>query len=434
LTTLPIAPESIRAGTATFRLPSGFNGSVLRLLASVLAVISLGTASTAHAAPSLTRVLARNATRAGAASGALVVDATTGQTLFSRNASVRRMPASVEKLYTTSTALSRFGVTGTFSTTVLATAPVQPDGTVDGDLYVRGGGDPTLGGQTFVRKYYGAGTTIEDLADQVAAAGITKVTGHVIGDETRFDALRGGPSSHFAASTDDEGALSALAFDRGLNPANGHFQPDPAAFAAARLAVALRHANVSIHTGGLSGTTPADARAVAHVTSPPMATLIRMTNTPSDNFFAETLLKDLGAAAIGRGTTTGGAGVVLERLGRLLMRPRVVDGSGLSRLDRTSPAELVTLLRSERDNGPFVDSLPVAGRTGTLHARMRGTPAADRCHAKTGTLRDVSNLAGYCTAADGHQLVFAFLMNRIAPFRAQGLQDKMTVALARYAG
>jgi D-alanyl-D-alanine carboxypeptidase/D-alanyl-D-alanine-endopeptidase (penicillin-binding protein 4) len=436
LTTLPIALESIRAGTATFRLPSGFNGSVLRLLASVLAAISLGTASAAHAAtsPSLTTVLARNATRAGAASGALVVDATTGQTLFSRNAAVRRMPASVEKLYTTSTALSRFGATGTFSTTVLATAPVQPDGTVDGDLYLRGGGDPTFGGQTFVRKYYGAGSTIEDLADQVAAAGVTKVTGHVIGDESRFDSLRGGPSSHFGASTDDEGALSALAFDRGLNPANGHFQADPAAFAAQRLTVALRHANVQIHNGGYTGTTPAGARSLGRVTSPPMATLIRMTNTPSDNYFAETLLKDLGAAANGRGTTSGGAGVVLERLGRLLMRPQIVDGSGLSRLDRTSPAEIVTLLRSEQDNGPFVDSLAVVARTGTLHARMHATAAAGRCRGKTGTLHDVSNLAGYCTAANGDRLVFAFLMNRISPFRAQGLQDKMTVALARYAG
>jgi D-alanyl-D-alanine carboxypeptidase/D-alanyl-D-alanine-endopeptidase (penicillin-binding protein 4) len=408
-----------------------------RFLASVLVLIAAGPAAAARAATSqdrMTTVLNRSAARAGGASGALVVDATTGQTLFSLRPSVRRMPASVEKLYTTSTALARFGAAGTLSTTVLATAPVQPDGTVDGDIYLRGGGDPTFGGQTFVRKYYGAGTTIEDLADQVAAAGVTKVTGHVIGDESRFDGLRGGPSSHFAASRDNEGALGALAFDRGLDPNTGRFQREPAAFAAARFAIALRQAGVSIHSGGLAGTAPTGAPTLAKLDSPPMATLVRMTNTPSDNFFAETLLKGLAADATGRGTTRGGTGVVLERLGGLLLRPQIVDGSGLSRFDRTSPAEIVALLRAERDNGPFVDSLPVAGRTGTLHARMRATAAAGRCHAKTGTLRDVSNLAGYCTAANGDLLMFAFLMNRISPNFAQGLQDKMTVALARYAG
>jgi serine-type D-Ala-D-Ala carboxypeptidase/endopeptidase (penicillin-binding protein 4) len=76
----------------------------------------------------------------------------------------------------------------------------------------------------------------------------------------------------------------------------------------------------------------------------------------------------------------------------------------------------------------------VVGRTGTLHARMRGTAASGRCQAKTGTLHDVSNLAGYCTAANGDQLMFAFLMNHVSPTYAQGLQDKMTVALAGYDG
>jgi serine-type D-Ala-D-Ala carboxypeptidase/endopeptidase (penicillin-binding protein 4) len=406
---------------------------VPRLLAILVALLGVAAAPAAAQPAGLTRVLSHNIQRAGAAS-ALVVDATTGQTLFSYKATTRRIPASVEKLYTTSTALARFGVTGTFSTAVLATAPVQPDGTVDGDVWLRGGGDPTLGGQTFVRKYYGAGTTVEGIADEVAAAGVTRITGHVIGDESRFDGRRGGPSSGYAASTDDEGALSALAFDRGLDPNTGRFQRNPASFAATKLAVALRHAGVKVRSGGTAGITPDGARTIATVASPPMSTLIRMTNTPSDNFFAETLLKDLGAAVNGTGTTAGGAGVVLNRLQGLLLWPQIVDGSGLSRFDRTSPAQVVALLRNERRNGPFLASLAVAGRTGTLHARMRRTVASGRCQAKTGTLHDVSNLAGYCTAANGDQLMFAFLMNRVFPVYAQRLQDKMTVALARYDG
>ena len=80
----------------------------------------------------------------------------------------------------------------------------------------------------------------------------------------------------------------------------------------------------------------------------------------------------------------------------------------------------------------FDESLPVAGRNGTLYNRMRGTAAQDRCHAKTGTLHDVSALAGFCNTTGGERVAFAFLMNRVNPSGARALQDRMTVALARY--
>jgi D-alanyl-D-alanine carboxypeptidase/D-alanyl-D-alanine-endopeptidase (penicillin-binding protein 4) len=83
-------------------------------------------------------------------------------------------------------------------------------------------------------------------------------------------------------------------------------------------------------------------------------------------------------------------------------------------------------------NGPaLVASLPVAGRSGTLSSRMRGTAAAGNCRAKTGTLRSVSALAGFCTARDGARLGFAILMNRVNPAGARRLQDRMAAALAR---
>ena len=65
---------------------------------------------------------------------------------------------------------------------------------------------------------------------------------------------------------------------------------------------------------------------------------------------------------------------------------------------------------------------------------MRGTAAQDNCHAKTGTLRDVSALAGYCTTTGGERVAFAFMMNRVWPARARAIQDRMTAALARYDG
>ena len=80
----------------------------------------------------------------------------------------------------------------------------------------------------------------------------------------------------------------------------------------------------------------------------------------------------------------------------------------------------------------FDASLAVIGRNGTVSSRMRGTPAQDRCHAKTGTLRDVSALAGFCNTVGGERVAFAFLMNGVYPASARAVQDRMTVALSRY--
>ena len=119
---------------------------------------------------------------------------------------------------------------------------------------------------------------------------------------------------------------------------------------------------------------------------------------------------------------------------RFKIAPQVVDGSGLSRNDRTTPRQIVRLLSGMAGTSSadaFDASLPVAGRTGTLYNRMRRTAAQDRCHAKTGTLHDVSTLAGYCTTAAGRRIAFAFLMNSTTVWRAHPLQDAMTAALAR---
>ena len=160
-------------------------------------------------------------------------------------------------------------------------------------------------------------------------------------------------------------------------------------------------------------------------------------NLPSDNFIAETLIKALGARFGAGGTTSAGAAVVRSNAAQLGIRTTVVDGSGLSRANRTSPKAVVALLTA-MDEGelaePFERSLPVAGRTGTLYDRMRGTAARDACRAKTGTLSNVSALAGYCDTRGGGRVAFAFLMNYVYPWTARRIQDRMTTALARYDG
>jgi D-alanyl-D-alanine carboxypeptidase/D-alanyl-D-alanine-endopeptidase (penicillin-binding protein 4) len=391
-----------------------------------------------QAQKTLRRALTRGMNSAGSGSSAYVVDVNSGRALFSSAAGTRRIPASVEKLYTTSTALVRFGPSATLLTAVYGTGSLDPTGTWDGTLYLRGGGDPTFGSSSFDQSAYGTGATLQRLVrNLVRTTGIHALQGSVIGDESYFDPLRGTAPFGFQSSTWIEGLLSGLAYDRGLaNDQGSAFQTRPAHFAAGKFVNALRAAGVAIPNGTPfgGGVSPILATPLAAVSSPPMATLIGMTNTPSDNFFAEMLLKGIGARFGGAGSSAAGAAVVRAQLASFGIHPRLEDGSGLSRADATSPKEVVTTLVHMAGDPNFVHSLAVAGQTGTLADRMQGTAAAGHCQGKTGTLHDVSNLAGYCRAADGHTLVFAFLMNSVDPTSAQALQDSMTVAVARYNG
>jgi D-alanyl-D-alanine carboxypeptidase/D-alanyl-D-alanine-endopeptidase (penicillin-binding protein 4) len=126
---------------------------------------------------------------------------------------------------------------------------------------------------------------------------------------------------------------------------------------------------------------------------------------------------------------------VRREAAKLGARPTIVDGSGLSRQNRTTPHDVVDLLvaldRSEVAR-PMKLSLAIAGKAGTLSDRMRRTAANGRCRAKTGTLNGVSNLAGYCDSRSGARVAFAFLMSGVNLWTAHALQDRMASVLARY--
>jgi D-alanyl-D-alanine carboxypeptidase/D-alanyl-D-alanine-endopeptidase (penicillin-binding protein 4) len=125
--------------------------------------------------------------------------------------------------------------------------------------------------------------------------------------------------------------------------------------------------------------------------------------------------------------------VVRDQLAAFGVHPRIADGSGLARANLTTPRQVVRLLDrmdGQEVAGTFKASLAVPGRTGTLSRRMRGTAAAGRCEAKTGTLNAVSALAGYCASQDGHTIAFAFLMSNVSIYSAHGVQDRGTAAIA----
>ena len=174
---------------------------------------------------------------------------------------------------------------------------------------------------------------------------------------------------------------------------------------------------------------------LASVASPSVATLIEETNVPSNNFFAEMLLRRLAAEDGSRGTRLAGAADV-ERFAKSAGTSiQAVDGSGLSRRNSVSPQEVVKLLAAmyrDRTDGPaFESSLPIAGREGTVADRMRGTAAEGNCATKTGTLDGVSALSGYCHAG-GHTIAFSVLNNGVDVNAARIAQDRVAAAIARY--
>jgi D-alanyl-D-alanine carboxypeptidase/D-alanyl-D-alanine-endopeptidase (penicillin-binding protein 4) len=394
------------------------------VLALVALLAALGAPAPAPAADLATTraILTREMGLAGASSGAVVRDLATGETLFAVAPEVPRVPASVEKLYTTATALLRDGPEGRLVTRALAGGRADPAGVLLGDLYLVGGGDPTLDR-----------ADLRLLARRIAAAGVTAVRGSVLGDASAFDALRGGPRTAGRYDPYLGGMLSGLVVDRGRR--SGRLQRDPVTHAAAALAAELRRAGVRVGARAGRGVAPRKAPEVARVTSPPMRSLVRATNTPSDNYLAEMLLKGLGARFGRGGSTAGGAAVVGATLDDLGVLPRVADGSGLSRANRTTPADVVRLLEALPGGAAgdaLAASLPIAGRTGTLRRRMRGTAAAGACRAKTGTLLGVSALAGYCRTRAGGDVAFAFLMGSVSLLGARGVQDRMASAVAAY--
>jgi D-alanyl-D-alanine carboxypeptidase/D-alanyl-D-alanine-endopeptidase (penicillin-binding protein 4) len=394
------------------------------LLAALLCLL-LAPAAQAAGPAKTKRILAQQMALAGPYSGAYVLDLDTGRALFADDAGVPRTPASVEKLYTSAAALLRYGPDGVLTTSALAAATPDALGVLDGDLYLRGGGDPS----------FDAGAAGE-LADAlIGQTGVTEVSGRVYGDESTFDGLRGPPSEGFV-TTSEVGPLSALTFNRGFTGRRRPlFQASPPKFAAQAFTAALRRRGVKVRRSARAGAAPAGAVALAVVDSPSIEDLIEAMNVPSDNFIAETLIKALGASFGTGGSTAGGAAVVRATIAQLGVRTQAVDGSGLSRSNRTSPRAVVSLLTAMEERelyAPFSASLPIAGRTGTLHDRMRRTAARDACRAKTGTLSNVSALAGYCETRDGGRMAFAFLMNGVWPAGARVLQDRMAAALARY--
>jgi D-alanyl-D-alanine carboxypeptidase/D-alanyl-D-alanine-endopeptidase (penicillin-binding protein 4) len=420
-----------------------------------------------------------------------------GDTLFSRNADVPMLPASTLKMYTAALALDRLGPDWRFRTEVLRDGALEPDGTLRGNLILRGDGDPA-----FSRRFHSGGydAPVQALAERVAAAGVRRITGSVVGDASAFEARTipegwltryagSGYAAPFGALSINENIVVVAIHPDGrvlLEPAttgirventvrvtggggvavrvhravDGHVVArgtigsrapvrrlqlvvdDPARFTAGALHAALVARGITVDGGLTLGRAPAQAARVAALESPPLATLVAVMNRESINHYAELLLRNAVRGPERRGEGSAAAGnALLQRwlaseAGAAPTSVGVHDGSGLSVLDRVTPRSMAQLLAHAHAApwGPaFHASLPVAGESELLRHRMRGTPAAGNLHAKTGTTNDVVGLGGYVTAENGEILAFSFLFNGRSRWNARATIDAMGETLAGFA-
>jgi serine-type D-Ala-D-Ala carboxypeptidase/endopeptidase (penicillin-binding protein 4) len=407
-------------------------------LAAIVTALALVVVGQAAAASRACEEMRERVVRGGGGAGGLyVLDADTGRTVCALSAKRQRSLASNMKLFTTSTALARLGAEAQIATRLLTDGRVDGRGVLHGSLYLQGGGDPALGSPAFYGRFLGGlGTNLFGLTRQLRAAGVRSVTGRLYADDTIFDRLRGVADSGYGTSS-YIGPLSGLAFNSGYRDARGSgFAADPAKIAASNLARSLRLGGVAIRPGVALGSTPLDAKLMATVRSPTIERLAEATNVPSNNFYAEMLIKLLGARFGGAGSTSAGAGVV-ERFARShLSGVHAVDGSGLTRGNRASPLQVVRLLDAVRNTtiaDAFIQGLALTSREGTVDDRMAGTAAEARCRTKTGTLTGVSALSGYCFNRSGKLMIFSILMASVYDLSlAHREQDRVAAMVASY--
>ncbi len=348
---------------------------------------------------------------------AVAVDLKTGAVVFSHNGSLPVKPASNEKVPVSWAALTRLGPAYRFHTELYG-AGVRRGATWDGDLVLKGFGDPTL-----------TSADLEFLAGKVRAQGILAVTGRVLGDESYYDRKRGarGWKPYFVGG--EAPPLSALVVDR----ARGWPALSPPLLAARSLRDALVRLGVDVQGRPGLGVAPASAASLASDVSAPLAEIVRVMNRESDNFYAEMLLKEIAAAAGKLGTSSMGGKLVVATMaeaGIPVQGVRIVDGSGLSSLDRLTAVALVGVLRagvSDRSiRKAFVGSLAVAGRSGTLSTRLASL--SGRVKGKTGT----TNLSCSLSGLVGATYAFAVFQNGdpVASWAAREAQDRFVTLLA----
>lgn len=472
----------------------------LVLRAALAALVGLGAARPAEpaAAPAAARtaapatdlartidaILAAGAL-AKATIGVVVVDVATGAVLYEKGADLPVNPASNVKLVTTASALALLGPEHRYVTRLAVGKGTRKDGAIVGDIFLRGGGDPSL-----------VTADLYELASDLKALGITRIDGGVVVDATAFDRDELPPGfdqkDEFAYYRTPGGAASVnfntfvvhvrpgnavgeaavMAVDppapslvvrsevatvagsrnrvtvtpevgadgkrtlvmggtigEGAGPASYRYPiEDPSTYAGEVLRLVLGQRGIKVAKGVRIAATPKDAEVVATHRSEPLSVLIRGVNKLSNNFMAEQILKSLDPAS--PATFAGAIARVrghLEGLGLATEGLSVTNGSGLYDTNRITARQLTQLLvrvhADFRIAADFLASLPIMGADGTLRDRLTDGAAARYVRAKTGTLNQASSLSGYAGTIGKPPLAFAILIGDIDRSKLRAARD-----------
>jgi D-alanyl-D-alanine carboxypeptidase/D-alanyl-D-alanine-endopeptidase (penicillin-binding protein 4) len=343
-----------------------------------------------------------------------------GALIAQSNTDLPLVPASAQKLFVAAAALDALGPDFRFETRVLAPAP--PDNGVVERLWFVGSGDPVLATdqyETFVheqpRRNTDVFTDVEDLAQQIADAGIRSIPGGIVGDESRYDDRRGvdGWSPGYIADG-DVGPMSALDVNDGNRSLDPRRPSDAPALSSATILTDLLVAR-GVQVGAPStGVAPADATEITKIASPPMRDIVGSMLTTSDALSAELLAKELGVRSTNQGTTAAGMAAIaaaLQKHGVPLEGVTLVDASGLHRGNRATCRSLLAVLHLGAQP-PFEalwTGLSVVGERGTLINQLGGLGVDGKLSAKTGFLAGVTGFVGRIDGAQ--QLQFAYIDN-----------------------
>ena len=422
--------------------------------------------------------------------GLCVMDAQTGQILGSHNATMSLIPASNMKIVTTAAGLNMLGADYTFKTELQYDGEIQ-DSILNGNIIIKGYGDPTLGSPEMdsvasMMKF------LDSITLKIKELGIKKINGKIVGDGSAFDDATAvktwlwedlgnyygaGPSglnfrenyyelsflkdpmsgsTPFITGTtpqvpdfqlinsvkttyskDDDAYIFSVPYAhvgevRGTIPAgNGHFgisgaMPDPPYFAAWHLRKTLQEHGVEVTDSATTQLilTQQSAPMPMRKTfltwhSPSLAAIVKRTNLESNNLYCETILRAIALQQTGEGTNEKGTEAVtkfwqskgIDTEGFFMQ-----DGSGLSPRNGITPFQLASMLRAiSIDNQwftPFFNSLPEAGKSGTMKNMFKAYPSVlGHLRGKSGTITRVRCYSGYATTQDGRRLIYSAMCN-----------------------
>lgn len=423
--------------------------------------------------------------------GFIFTDLKNDSIIISHDAHRSLVPASIVKVITTATAIRVLGPRRRF-VTILEYDGTISNAVLDGNIYITGGGDPTLGSHHAPARGF-----FVHAANRIRQAGIDSINGNIIADARIFD-MQTIPktwtwgninkpfgASAFGLSIFDNACIITVDPSRSgryvltedmmtpympnmfidnnvyitkraktdiyvtTTPYSNIFQvngpvaknsglirvsaiiPDPGLMAA----YVLHNRLTSEENVGISGkhltmrnfkweyddTIGVMNRKRLYASySMPVSEIVRITNTYSNNLYAEHLLNHIGLRRFNRGSTFAGVDAVVEywrKQGLNTSGFRLYDGSGLSRYNTISSYQMNQILKNIRfssDSTIFLNSLPISGVSGTLRRFGRATPVEGRVRAKSGTMIGVRSYCGFVQTNLGRELAFTFIANNFS--------------------